>query len=273
MKSKLAIAAVLAALVTACSPEVYRVNLEVRQPSKSGLDLHGKSIGIVYEEGLTQDDALFSSQAASAFARELESDYFGSKEVIGLYTIPAQDSITVSTMRDLVMDTGEDVIFLINSSVLERNPDGSIPFMMELYAYDSMGEDKLNKFHGQTALKSLDQANADSIAKRMSPRFKSVWKAESFSFYWFDDIYADKWFDAIDKIEQGEFVKAISVWEQFVKSSNKQKAACASYNIALGFYLLGDMQLATRWLDAAEGIENVTLAQGLRKRIASHLEK
>jgi hypothetical protein len=41
----------------------------------------------------------------------------------------------------------------------------------------------------------------------------------------------------------------------------------------MGFYLLGDMGLATRWLDAAEGMENVSLAPGLRKRIAAHLEK
>lgn len=273
MKSKLAFAAAIAALVTACSPEVYQVNLEVRQPSKSGLNLHGKSIGIVYEEGLTQDNALFAAQTASAFARELESDYFGSKEVIGLYTVPAQDSITVSTLRDLVMDTGEDVIFLMNSSAGEAVSEGVIPFKMELYAYDSMGEDKLSSFHGQTTLKKLDQDSADNIAKRISPRFKSVWKPESFRFYWFDDLYVESWLDAIDKVHEGDFTKAISIWEGFVKSKNRQKAACASYNIAMGFYLLGDMGLATRWLDAAEGMENVSLAPGLRKRIAAHLEK
>ena len=273
MKSKLVFAAAVAALVTACSPEVYRVNLEVRHPSKSGLSLQGKSIGIVYEEGLTQDGAFFAAQTASALARELESDYFGSKEVIGLYTVPSQDSITVSTLRDLVMDTGEDVIFLMSSSVQEVGIDGLIPFKMNLYVYDSMGEDKLNSYNGKTSLKKLDQSAANDLAKRMSPRFKSVWKTDSFSFYWFDDYNVQKWLEAIDKVQEGDFVGALSLWEKLVKLKNKQKAACASYNMAMGFYLLGDMQLATRWLDVAEAYENVSLASGLRKRIASHLEK
>ncbi|MBO4339915.1 MAG: hypothetical protein J5835_00605 [Bacteroidales bacterium] len=273
MKSKLVLALALTVVTAACSPDIYRVNLDVRQPSKSGLNLLGKSVGIVYEQGPTPTDSLISANTASAFARELEKDYFNADTLIGLYTIPVQDSISVQTLRDLIMDTGEDVVFVMKSTTQAPDANGLIPYRMRLWAYDSMGDDSLLDFTGRTTLKSVDQDTSNSLAKLIAPRFKSEWKTESFSFYWFDDMQADQWISALDKIERGDFPGAIKVWESFVKNKNRQKAACASYNIAMGFYLLGEMTLAGRWLDMAEKLENVPLAQALRKRIASHLEK
>ena len=41
--------------------------------------------------------------------------------------------------------------------------------------------------------------------------------------------------------------------------------------MAQAFYLLEDYQLSARWLDQAEKLENLSLAPGLRKRLAKHL--
>ena len=54
---------------------------------------------------------------------------------------------------------------------------------------------------------------------------------------------------------------------ELLKSRDVQKQACACYNIATGFHLLGDDQLAARWLDMADQRCTLSLSAGLRKRL------
>ena len=65
--------------------------------------------------------------------------------------------------------------------------------------------------------------------------------------------------------------KAISIW---MKKLNVQKAmtsACASYNIAVGYFMLGDPALALKWLDQSDQFYALPLSPGLRKRIQAPL--
>ena len=246
MKKLLIFAAVL---LSACSPQMYRVYMDVRQPSSSGLDLAGKSMAVVYMDGPEKADSLVNSLAAQSLALSLEKDYFGGEEVVGLFTSPASSEVTLDAMHRLVMETGEDVVFLI-SSVPEVLSGTSI------HVYDSMGSDNVFVFDG----------SKPSV-------FLSNWMTQTFTFYWFDDFHTDEWLLAISRVEEGKFTEAISIWEKFLKKGNELKAAHACYNTAMAFYLMGDMDLATRWLDEALKFENVEAAPVLRKRIAAHLEK
>ncbi len=71
----------------------------------------------------------------------------------------------------------------------------------------------------------------------------------------------------------GLFAKAIQGWEPMVKEGTAMKRACACFNIAQAFYLLGDYAISSRWLDEADKLENLAQSQALRKRLALHLEK
>ena len=308
MKKASIVAAAL--LLAACSPQVYPLYLEIRQPSSSGLDLSGKDISIVYMDGTTAVDSLFDRQAASSLARKLEEDYFGGSPVVGLYRIPSADTVSLDLMHSLVMDTGGDVVFLLSTSLgepsLESNAEvrnarsvdsayvcpASVPVKTQLKVYDSMGEDKVHQFSGNAvlrnqvynsgmltddalrslALRSLD-SQAEDVGRRISTRFLSDWKTESFSFYYFEDANSETWWKGLQKAGEGRFGEALDVWFPLVKQGNAEKRACASYNIAQAFYLMGDNELALRWLDQAEKWENVSLAPGLRKRINTRLEK
>ena len=311
MKIRLILAAAAALLLTAWSPEIYRVFLEVRQPSPSGIKLVGKSMGVVYMDGPSKVDSLLSAGSATIFAEALEKDYFGGESVIGLYTFPVADSVSLEDMHKLVMDTGDDVVFLLRSDIgtpkdgknnpfpKATHPDSAyvyapkVPVAVKMYVYDSMGNDEVKSYKGSTLINAavfnsgiVPQANLDdqikdrvpdvaarSMGERMAKHFLSDWSPESFPFYWFDDFNSYKWTGALDKIAQGKFTEAIRIWEPFVKGRNKYQAAHACYNMAMAFYLLGDMQLATKWLDEAEKLENVTKVPELRKRIAKSLEK
>ena len=267
-------------LLAACSPQVYPLYLDVRQPSSSGLDLNRKSMSIVYVDGTNNLDSLFERTAASAMARQLEEDYFGGEEVVGLYHIPTPDSVTVETMHSLVMDTEKDVVFLLSTQLdmpADTTGSMSIPVTARLFVFDSMGEDKVHNYRGSSRLEvenmSALGASAEDVARRITSRFQSGWQTESFRFYYFDDIWEDEWLGALQKVEEGALAKAIDGWMPMVQRGNAVKRACASYNIAMAFYLLEDYEMSERWLSAAEKMENLSLAPGLRKRLATHLEK
>lgn len=311
MKKKIILAAAAAMLLTACSPEIYRVYLDVRQPSSSGFKLAGKSMAVVYMDGPQKADSLLSAGVAARFAEALEKDYYGGESVIGMYACPAADTMSLDAMHRLVMDTGEDVVFVVKS-VIDKpvtgknnpfpkatHPDSAyvyaskVPVFLKLFVYDSMDKDEVKSFKGSTSVNAavfnsgiIPQENLDQMVslkvpgvasnkmgELMSKYFLSTWKTETFAFYWFDDLDSYKWFQAVGCVEEGKFTDAIKIWEPMVKSRNKYKAAHACYNMAMAFYLLGDMQLASRWLDQADSLENVSQVPSLRKRIARSLEK
>ena len=265
--------------LAACSPQVYPLHLEVRQPSDAGLTLVGKTASIVYMDGSNTVDSLFDRHAASALARALEADYFGGEEVIGLSRVPTQDSIGVDLMHTLVMETGGDVIFLLSSklSPIPEAQSADVPMESTLYVYDSMGEDAVKRFHGSAVLKdcSAEQLDgqAEEVGTRISRRFLSNWTTESYSFYYFDDFSSESWFTPLQDAADGLFAKAIQGWEPLVKDGTNIKRACACFNMAQAFYLLGDYVISSRWLDEADKLENLTQVPALRKRLASHLEK
>ena len=292
-------------LCAACSPQVYPLYLDVRQPSASGLSLAGKNISVVYMDGTTRVDSLFDRQVASSLARKLEEDYFGGSEQVGLFRIPQADSVSVDLMHSLVMETEGDVVFVLSSKLGVPEPENNqavsnatspdsayvcpvaVPVKTQLYVYDSMGEDKVLPYAGSAVLRARVYNNgmvtsdglrtlslyslspeAEHVGQNISRRFLSQWNTESFSFYYYD---SDNWIDGIVKIYEGKMAEAVDIWAPLVKKGNAQSRACACYNMAQTFYLLGDYALSTRWLDEAEKLENVSLAAGLRKRLSAHL--
>jgi len=300
---------VAALSLAACSPQVYPLYLEVRQPSDAGLTLVGKTASIVYMDGSNTTDSLFDRHAASALARALEADYFGGEEVIGLSRIETPDSIGVDLMHTLVMETGGDVIFLLSSAlgdpVVGKNMEtkstsvdsafvcqANVPVNTTLYLYDSMGNDEVKRYKGsatlnpsvyssgmltEDAMKNLTLRSltpeAEEVGHRISRRFQSNWLTESFSFYYFDDFSSESWFTPLQDAADGKFAKAIQGWEPLVKDGSNLKRACACFNMAQAFYLLGDYVISSRWLDEAEKLETLSQAPALRKRLAAHLEK
>lgn len=307
MKHSWILAAAL--LAAACSPQVYPLYMDVRQPSSSGLNLSRKDISIVYRDGTNQVDSLFDRQAASSFARSLEEDYFGGEEKVGIFHLPETDSTSLELMHSLVMDTGGDVIFVLKTQLGVPAPETNqasnistsvdsafvcpvaVPVKTHLDVYDSMGQDKVHTFNGSAVLRTLVYNNglltqealgekalhelsreADIVGQRISKRFLSTWITESFSFYYFD-AGSDPWIDGILQVMDGKFAAAVDCWAKVVKRGDATHRACACYNIAQAFYLMEDFELSLRWLQEAEKLENVSLAPGLRKRLEAHLEK
>ena len=120
----------LALVAIACSPQTFTMNLETRQPSLSGFDLGGKSLSVVYLEEAGKD-TVFAKNLATGFAEALEKDYFGGRQAVGVYKMdkkPGADYASRDTLLNLVMDSGDDVIFLFDAPTFqeatlgEKNP-------------------------------------------------------------------------------------------------------------------------------------------------------
>ena len=290
-------------ILASCSPQIFTMNVEVRNPSKSGIDLSRKSMSIVYmDDG--QADSTFSNRVASTFARNLEEDYFDGNEAVGVYKIPS-DTVSLDLMHNLVMDSGDDVIFLLgrpsfgepslaeNVAVKKsRSVDSAfvaqaqIPYNVRLYVYDSMDKnDVVKNFRGSSilrlfvynngvtakeflaaeALKNKEEG-AELIGTQIFNRFAPVWKTENFSLYYYDDFKGD-WVDAVSYVYEFRWKEAADIWMGMMKVKSVEKKACACYNTALAFFMLGDLNLATKWLDKADSLSSLALSPGLRKRI------
>ena len=290
--------------MAACSPQTLTMNVEMRYPSKSGIDLSRKSIAVVYMDDGTPVDTLFSSAVASGLAASLEEDYFGGAQVISIYKVPA-DSVTLDLMHGLVMDSGDDVIFLLEAPSFgevafgenmvvqhARSVDSAfvapaqIPFSSRVHVYDSMDtSDQVKRFGGSSvlrtrvynngitatsflaekALSSLGTA-AHNVGTQTSNPFLSTWRTERYSLYYYDNL-DDRWTEAAEYAFSYQWHKAIDLWLKLLSPKNGEKRACASYNLALAFYMLGDLPLAEKWLDQADDAFSLSLSPGLRKRI------
>ena len=73
-------------MVVSCGPSRHAIYLEMRYPSKSGLDLAGKVISVVYMENDDDQGNLFNESMADAFV----------PRAIAIVLMPARLSVRVS---------------------------------------------------------------------------------------------------------------------------------------------------------------------------------
>ncbi|MBQ9193942.1 MAG: hypothetical protein IJ156_09515 [Bacteroidales bacterium] len=303
MRRSILLAALAALSLAACSPQTLTLSVDMRYPSKSGVDLSRKTMSIVYMDDGTADST-FSNAVASSLARSLEKDYFRGEENIGVYKIPS-DSVSLDLMHRLVMDTGDDVVFLLGppafgevslgANTAVQNPknvdsafvaQAQIPYNARLFVYDSMDkDDNLRIFRGSSVLRTpvynngvtakeylasealkVKDSGADMVGAQMSNRFVPTWKTEGYSLYYYDG-FETKWVDAAYLAYDFQWKKAADIWMALSAAGSYTKRACACYNTALAFYMMGDLSIATKWLDRADGYEPLSLSPGLRKRI------
>jgi hypothetical protein len=73
--------------------------------------------------------------------------------------------------------------------------------------------------------------------------------------------------DALLKADQLDWKGAMDIWFELLDSVDIMKRACASYNLALSCYMLGDYKLAEEWLDLSDKETSLPMSATLRKRI------
>lgn len=291
--------------VVSCAPTKHAVNVEMRHPSKSGIDLSGKNVSVVYLENDDEISTDFNASMADGFAYMLEQDY-GQSAKIGIYRMAKSAGADYSrrdSLFNILMDTGADIVFLFDTvrfgSMTVGGPSsvpnpvsvdssylstGYIPFTMSMYCYDGMGEkDEVTAYGGSSIARTEVYSNGkdDSTianAKAWKALGMSGWDAgvkvsESFKSQWKHEQYSilyyqtEKWYKALEKAEQFDWKGAMDIWLELISTNDLMKRSCAEFNISVACYMLGDYQLATEWLDLSDKDNKLPISAAMRKRI------
>ena len=296
------------AVLVSCDPQAFTMNIEMRYPSPSGLDLAGKTYSIVYPDN--GPDSLFNSYAAEGFAAALEKDYFGGADAVEVFSMPADTSaayFTRDSLVNLVMDTGSDVVFVFGRTVFgdrtvsEPSPISqndtaqvvyvSAPYSIRLYVYDSLSDrDTVLVYKGASTLRqpvfvplgasaaetenrfwpSL-AAQGEKVGGVAARRFLSTWREEQYTMIYYDT--PQTWTQAAQAAYEYRWHDAMTLWMSLLDTRNVSRRSCAEYNIATACYMLGDYELAAQWLDQSDRDQVISLSKGLRKRIEARQKK
>lgn len=225
---------VLALLALAsCAPQAFIIRPEMRGASKSGINLNGKTMAVVYLTGNEANSNAFNASVADGFATRLEEDYFGGAREIELFkmeAVPGADYSNKDTLINLVLESGKDVVFLFDLPELgspivgeptkvtgKRVPADSayvsnvaMTFTTKVYVYDSMNkEDKVMGFTGSKSLTtdiysdgktSKDRISRSSLKEipKMAEKAGSL-AASSFLSNWIQENFFVIYYDGAEK--------------------------------------------------------------------------
>lgn len=258
-------------LLAACGPSKHIMHVDMRYPSKSGLDLAGKMPSVVYLESDDESATTFNGGMAAAFAAALEEDLGTGEGSVGVYRMYKQPDVEYATrdaLLDLMVDTDADVVFLFDQVELKEREAGSmsamVPFTMKLYCLDGMDKsEEVRTFAGS----SRAMPDGQDAGRTVAESFKSKWKTEPYSLTFYD---AEKWYLALDKAEAYDWKGAMDQWFTLLETNDLMRRSCAEYNIAVACYMLGDYALAEQWLDLSDADNKLpNISDSLRKRIDS----
>ena len=294
--------------LVSCAPQAFVIRPEMRTASKSGLNLLGKSMGVVYLTGKETAVNEFNEAIADGFATRLEEDYFGGQQEVGLFKMPAIDGADYSvkdTLVKLILESGKDVVFLFDVPIIDEpetgktlkvagrrvSPDSAYVtnvtshFVTKVYVYDSMNkEDQVLAFNGEKTLSAEvysggSPTRADVMAGLPAIGYKagilaantflSGWKQDYFQVIYYDGAES-AWNKGAEKAYSFEWDKAIEEWMTLVNSKSAEKRSCAAYNIALGCFMSGLPDLALEWLDRSDKDMPISISKDLRKKIKEY---
>lgn len=305
---KFLIALSVALVAVSCGPSRHSIHVEMRHPSKSGINLDGKVVSVVYLENDNQMASSFAEGMADGFAYALEQDYATGEGSVGIFRMNDSDGARYSSkdsLMNLLIDTGSDVVFLLDTLSLGKmtlggissvaSPTsadssyitvGNLPFKVSMYCFDGMNKDeRVYTFAGSSvaaphaysdgkqsretllasALSTLPDVGFEA-GQMLAGSFKSQWKHEQYSIVYFD---GSQWYKAVDYAEQYYWKEAMDIWIGLLDTNDLLRRSCAEYNISVACYMLGDYDLAEEWLDRSDVDNKLPLSDGLRKRIES----
>ena len=167
-----AIAALL--LAVSCAPSKHAIHVEMRHPSKSGVDVAGKNVSVVYLENGDMAATGFNAAMADGFAYTLEQDYGYPEGSIGVYRMRQMKGANYATkdsLFNILMDTGADLVFLFDTVrfgaltvggpskvAYSSSPDssyvseGNVSYTMRMYCFDGMDPQERVQAFGGTSL-------------------------------------------------------------------------------------------------------------------------
>ena len=270
MKRIIFLSLLISLILSSCAPCKHAVQMEMRYPSKSGVDLSGKIVSVVYlTDGNSIGDS-FNASMAESFAAELENDYGTGEGSVGVYSLKDNGGMYShkDTLVNLLMETGCDAIFVFDKLGVTKVGDEMARVNIKLYCFDAMNKaENVYAFAGNTVTSTSEDkvvSEATRAGTTISQSFKSQWKHEQYSILYYE---SEKWYNALVRAEAYDWKGAMDIWMTLLDTSDMMKRSCVEYNMSVACYMLGDYELASEWLDRSDQDNELTLSAAMRKRI------
>lgn len=303
--------ALIVALAVACGPSRHAIHVEMRHPSKSGVDLAGKIVSVIHLENDNPLSNGLGEGIADGLAYSIEQDNGTGDGSVGIYRMRVQQGGVYSsrdTLVNLLLDTGADLVFLVDTLATgeleiggatyvasSSTPDssylstGNLPFTMKLYCYDGMNRnDVVQTFSGSSVAVphaySNGRQNTSQIRDKIMASLPELGfeagtsVSASFKAQWkheqYSIVYFDttQWIKALNYADAYEWKAAMDIWLKLLDTKDLLKRSCAAYNLSVATYMLGDYDLATEWLDRSDADNRLPLSDALRKRINARIK-
>lgn len=235
--------------LVACGPSVYTMDVDMRNPSASGYDFTGRSIGIVYVHGAVPGDSTIAASVADHLASGLEDSYNEGDLVIPFYTLPytpGADYTCKDTLVNFLVLLDHDVLFLLHGA----DPGTKTVSVSVMDAMDKSETVRVYEGVGQTSA--------------LSTQFAPVWTREHHMILFYDN---ETWLEAADLAASMDFAAAMQKFLPLAEKGSVDRKASACYDIAYCCYMLGEFSLALEWLKQSESYCSFPDAAKLRRLI------
>lgn len=275
MKMKLFAIAAGLTLLSSCMPQVYSLYLDVKYPSQSGLDLSGKSIGVVCLDNGSAADSSFVASFSDGLAQGLEA-IFDTGYHVDVYSLPKVEGGDYSCKDSVVMmlmALGTDAVFVVDSPRYDEPEGGKLPCHENVYVFDSKDKSdsvvhlrRVARIPCSDSSEVMSYSDAQYFGYGVTEAVKLSWKNEYMPLYYFDDLN-NSWIEALSCVEQMQWQKALDIWLSMVGNSSYEKRSCVFYNIATACYLMDNFDIALQWLDKSDSLKKLPYSAILRERI------
>ncbi len=261
-------------LLFSCSPSYFTIDVEMKSPSKSGIDFNDKSIAILYANNGNELDSTFNASVSDGFAAAMEKEYFGGENIIDLYSVSGKgDYKQKDSLVNFLIETNSDIIVYFAEPEIElEQAVNKIPYSTSVHIYDAFdAEDKVHSYSFSSKLPMRDgtkesialAAKVDGDAAAAS--FKPQWHNNSFYFLYYEVGKASKWQAAAYAVADYRWKDAIEIWLTLLDTNDLLRKSCAEYNIAAACCILGQKDLAREWLDKSDADQKLSVSAELRK--------
>lgn len=278
----------IAFFLSACAPTQLSLVIDSKVESNDVITLNGRSAAVVSITRPDDRDSALVVEMGLGVAEGVEKELGLESGTIKVFSYPSSniDRNKVGSLDLLALQHELDLLIVVDSLIFghysiplkttayiddsfKHFSEVTLPYSLTLSIYDrsqlgvkfkkwvndtlswSIVHDEevansvaINRVNG--ALKQWVRAEGESVAKVFLPK----WNTQERTIISFSGL---KWQNGYYLAYDFKWEEAIDVWLSLVKSSNPKKSGAAAYNIAVACEILGEYQLARKWLDYANG--------------------
>lgn len=254
-------------ILFSCAPQARYVELEEKIPAEFDLPLGGRKVAVfaVREEF----DSEYMTGMLGGFVAKLANDKNLELDRIKTYMISNASYVKdSSSLKFLLAERGEELNFIISDVKIGESETLAdkyyemriIPYSVRMGVYDSLSNVIYDRVHPDTVfIKAFSFAGehigedeaymaeiSDAMGSGLAALLSEQWHNKrrvlaSFS--------GNAWTKAYFYAQDFRWEDAIEIWMKLADSGNASRSAYAAYNVAVGCEVLGNTELAKKWLD------------------------